>query len=147
MKGCWYGLFLTEQGTDTKDSPKGFSWSHVPRNAILWGIFFSLGTPKGAENKWIRPRSGLLLPGAQPWWTRARAWAQAGLCQVMEDGHTDMFHRPLCPSASLVAGEGPGLGSVAPGEGLGCRQVLPKTSPKMESSAGPGAIANVKTMG
>lgn len=74
-------------------------------------------------------------------------WAQAGLCQVMEDGHVDVSHRPPCPSASLVAGERPGLGSVAPGEGPGCRQVLPKTSPNMESPAGPRAIANMKTMG
>lgn len=38
---------------------RGSHGTHVPRNAILWGIFFSLGTPKDAEDKWIRSRSGL----------------------------------------------------------------------------------------
>lgn len=66
---------------------------------------------------------------------------------VLSDGGRTCGRVPPATMSLCIAGEGPGLGSAAPGEGPGCRQVLPKTSPKMESPAGPGAIANVKTMG
>lgn len=45
---------------------RGSHGTHVPRNDILRGIFFSLGTPKDAEDKWIRPSLGFNCLGHSP---------------------------------------------------------------------------------